>query len=1353
MERFVANKFGLFNFWLYDEEEFQLSNGKIIFRGTNGSGKSVTTQSFIPLLLDGNKSPNRIDPFGSNARKIEDYLLVDKDEEDRISYLYMEFKKESTNTFITIGMGLRARRGKKLDSWYFILKDGRRINKDIKLYKFSGEKFPLTAKQFENVLGEGNFFTTSQREYMEKVNEHLFGYSDIDNYKALLNLLIQIRSPKLSKDFKPTVIYDILKSSLDVLSEDDLRAMAEAMDNMDSLNTRLEELNKSIVALNKIKKVFDKYNLSVFYDKARNYKFKLKEVSKLEENKNSLTGEIESNLKLLEDEKVKLQELVRYLDEAKIKEENLKNNEGFKIRNDITTEEENLKILENNINKKEKYFTEKNKRRLEKEEIIKGKEDEIYKYKKNFLELIDEEEFYREESFFSHIENLKGILESKDIYDFKDILSGIHEYEKLIRSVYTLIIEYENLNDELNKIEEQSHAQEKEVNHYEIGLKEAREYLTSIKGEYVEKINVYIENSKELKIDNNNITNIFRDINKIYEVNQCGEIINKVNEIEVDLRRPLLEKKASLNSNLNLINKSIEETKNEIDNLINSKEVVDTTEEILKVKKSLEKENIPFEEFYKLIDFKENIKECEKNLLEGNLFNMGVLNSIIIPSDFKEKVLSTLKEESYKVIFTDQDVEKDNISRYFNLEEGEFNNKYKNHVENVLKSISTSGVGINRSSVNIEKGFNIGIINGQASKGYISKFIGLESREKYRANKINQLKEDLTTLLNEKRDIETSIKYLEERIEVLLNEAKNFPSTRDIKEAISIIDENIKKLEKEQEKLDVLKEKSLLTKESIKNINVEIVSKSEYIKIPKNKNSYKNAMDAISSYRNTITAIKDAYKDILIEYKEIGNLKDNIEDITIDIDSLNIEIVTLKEEIYKKKDKINGLKKVLETFNLGEVEKEYKIVSEIIKNYPSRISDLKESNVREEEAIKYKKTELERLLISLKKQNNTLDVLKQIVESELKLNYIKDLDGLDLDSSVNLIIKNYEDSKTGNINVSNSLYECISSNTSFLTDYNIKAEEIFNNYIKSEEEDRNKLLTSAIRIDIRIKFNRRDINLYQLLSYLEDAMSQQSDLISDKEREVFEDILINTLSTKIHGKIYKAKVWVNEIDELMRKMDTSSGFKLYLKWKPKKAESEDEVDIKELVEILSTPQFMSYEDRNKLAIHFKERLKKQKRILNKDGSKRSYQSIIKDVLDYREWYEFQLYFSKPVKDKKELTDNEFLKLSGGEKAMAMYIPLFAAVNARYNGADKKDCPRIISLDEAFAGVDEDNISSMFRLIEGLNLDYVLNSQVLWGTYESVKDLSIYELVREGEDIVIPMKYHWNGKVKTMEMNL
>ncbi len=52
--------------------------------------------------------------------------------------------------------------------------------------------------------------------------------------------------------------------------------------------------------------------------------------------------------------------------------------------------------------------------------------------------------------------------------------------------------------------------------------------------------------------------------------------------------------------------------------------------------------------------------------------------------------------------------------------------------------------------------------------------------------------------------------------------------------------------------------------------------------------------------------------------------------------------------------------------------------------------------------------------------------------------------------------------------------------------------------------------------------------------------------------------------------------------------------------------------------------------------------------------------------------------------------------------MAMYIPLFSAAYARFEAA-AKDAPRIISLDEAFAGVDDMNIRDMFKLMEDLQL--------------------------------------------------
>jgi len=147
--RWVPNRAGLFNFWYYHEQIFNFSNGKMLLRGANGSGKSVTMQSFIPVLLDGRKSPDRLDPFGSKARRMEDYLLGEKDvvdHDERTGYLFMEYKMRGSEKYITTGIGMQAKRNKGLKSWYFIIKDNRRIGIDFFLYqKKFNEKIPLSA--------------------------------------------------------------------------------------------------------------------------------------------------------------------------------------------------------------------------------------------------------------------------------------------------------------------------------------------------------------------------------------------------------------------------------------------------------------------------------------------------------------------------------------------------------------------------------------------------------------------------------------------------------------------------------------------------------------------------------------------------------------------------------------------------------------------------------------------------------------------------------------------------------------------------------------------------------------------------------------------------------------------------------------------------------------------------------------------------------------------------------------------------------------------------------------------------------------------------------------------------------
>ena len=180
--RWIINRIGLLNFWYYDEEEFDFAEGRLLLRGANGSGKSVTMQSFIPLLLDGNKSPERLDPFGSRARKLENYLLGEEDtgEHERTGYLYMELKKARSDQYLTLGMGLHAKRGRPLNFWGFALTDGRRVGRNFHLAKQTGEKVPLTKQELKNRIGEGGEVHERQKDYMAMVNRLLFGYDQLE---------------------------------------------------------------------------------------------------------------------------------------------------------------------------------------------------------------------------------------------------------------------------------------------------------------------------------------------------------------------------------------------------------------------------------------------------------------------------------------------------------------------------------------------------------------------------------------------------------------------------------------------------------------------------------------------------------------------------------------------------------------------------------------------------------------------------------------------------------------------------------------------------------------------------------------------------------------------------------------------------------------------------------------------------------------------------------------------------------------------------------------------------------------------------------------------------------------------
>ena len=142
---------------------------------------------------------------------------------------------------------------------------------DFFLYKETNEKVTLSKKELENRIAAGGQVFDRQADYMEYVNRQIFGFDTVEEYKEMIDLLIQLRTPKLSKDFKPSVINDILSDSLQPLSDDDLRPMSDAIENMDQMTMNLKSRREAQQAAQKIQNVYDKYNRLALYEKAKKY--------------------------------------------------------------------------------------------------------------------------------------------------------------------------------------------------------------------------------------------------------------------------------------------------------------------------------------------------------------------------------------------------------------------------------------------------------------------------------------------------------------------------------------------------------------------------------------------------------------------------------------------------------------------------------------------------------------------------------------------------------------------------------------------------------------------------------------------------------------------------------------------------------------------------------------------------------------------------------------------------------------------------------------------------------------------------------------------------------------------------
>jgi hypothetical protein len=273
----------LTNFWLYGRQEFEIPHGRLFLAGENASGKSTVLTAALPLALDGDLRPNRLDTFGGRERRIEYYVLGGSDSatpfshERRTSSIALEFEwchseappiaqelrqrwengdRESTR-FFTIGLSIAGNVNvtDRIRPLRFLITDGSRLGHDLDTVYATGHKNEQRAydqTRFKQLLEGHGIICETQAEYERQVARYLFGFRDVRDFEKLINLLLILRRPNLSTELSFSRVHDYLKMSLRKISTETTSRVIGTIERIDAIQSEIERIQQAYDATERV---------------------------------------------------------------------------------------------------------------------------------------------------------------------------------------------------------------------------------------------------------------------------------------------------------------------------------------------------------------------------------------------------------------------------------------------------------------------------------------------------------------------------------------------------------------------------------------------------------------------------------------------------------------------------------------------------------------------------------------------------------------------------------------------------------------------------------------------------------------------------------------------------------------------------------------------------------------------------------------------------------------------------------------------------------------------------------------------------------------------------------------------
>lgn len=240
------------------------------------------------------------------------------------------------------------------------------------------------------------------------------------------------------------------------------------------------------------------------------------------------------------------------------------------------------------------------------------------------------------------------------------------------------------------------------------------------------------------------------------------------------------------------------------------------------------------------------------------------------------------------------------------------------------------------------------------------------------------------------------------------------------------------------------------------------------------------------------------------------------------------------------------------------------------------------------------------------------------------------------------------------------------------------------------------------------------------------ARRDQELLLTDSERRILEDALLTGLAQQIHERTSDARELIAKMGAEMKQRRMSSGNTIGVHWVLADTLSEAARAVCKILDRDSSE--LTADELSTIRAHFAAEI----RAARAAHPERSFPEILAATLDYRTWRAFSFTIINADGSEDRLTVARHSALSGGEQSVSLHLPLFAAAHVMLDSADPQ-APRLLALDEAFAGVDDNGRSELLGLSVQFDLDLFMTGYDLWITYPHVPGCAHYDLAHSAAE--------------------